>query len=363
MKLEAEQIILSLVLIVLGVVAGIMGWLYVAPEQNVASLSPGAVEPFEPMLYDSLPESIKTVQPWKETTHKVFVPPLLAFYPDKGVTIRLSLETPDSYGINGIWKKKFGFQLDDPDVPLYDSDKDGFINLEEFKAGTNPTDPQSMPPPITKLRMVSYESKPFKLMFRGYSQEASGAWIFQLNFDKTSSLLHKGERFDLEKRQKAATGWKVGEFRHIIRQEKSPYTGAVIDMDYSELDLHHPLLDSRIVTLIRNRQTESDDRKVVFTSLLPGDKEMPPVNLGERFTFRNVEYQLVEASKEEALLLDIVADKKEKILLITEADKASMHPKLSPAEAAAAAAAGTAGGEGSPPQQQQPPPAQFLPHP
>ncbi|MEP5507324.1 MAG: Amuc_1099 family pilus-like system protein, partial [Luteolibacter sp.] len=44
------------------------------------------------------------------------------------------------------------------DSPLLDADEDGFTNLEEYEAKTDPSDGQAYPPLITKLSYVSDES-------------------------------------------------------------------------------------------------------------------------------------------------------------------------------------------------------------
>ncbi len=51
------------------------------------------------------------------------------------------------------------------DSPQRDADQDGFSNLEEFKAKTNPSDAKSYPELIDKLRVVKHEVKEFKILY------------------------------------------------------------------------------------------------------------------------------------------------------------------------------------------------------
>ncbi len=46
-----------------------------------------------------------------------------------------------------------------------DPDADGFTNLEEFQAGTDPTDKKSHPPYVSKLFFRRFEQRPFRLVF------------------------------------------------------------------------------------------------------------------------------------------------------------------------------------------------------
>ena len=63
---------------------------------------------------------------------------------------------------NDFWNK---YRLDPGfgDSPLRDPDADGFTNLEEFRAGTDPTDVADHPPLIAKLLFVKDESVSWRL--------------------------------------------------------------------------------------------------------------------------------------------------------------------------------------------------------
>jgi len=330
MKIEAEQILLIILFLLLSAGSITMGVLYSVPPNKAAEVPKSPVPDFDPSVYDPLPDSLHTIPPWKESAHKFFVPPILAFYPDKKLVKRLDLNEPDKYGVTGVWKKKYGFALDDPDVALADPDNDGFSNMEEFKAGTDPLDPHSTPPPIQKLRMESYVSTPFRIMFMGYSKEANGTWALQLNFNGTSRLVHEGDHFDLDKMKVSNTGWRIGPFRMKIVKQTSPYTGEKVDVDLSELDFHHPLLDDRVVTLVRGKPTESDDRKVTFVALLPNAATIPPVKLGETFEFRGSNFQLINANKDEAELKGIPSGEIFHIRLMNDEDKAKLQALTAP---------------------------------
>lgn len=346
MKIEAEQILLIILFLLLGAGSITLGVLYSTPENNVSTVTKNQVPDFDPVPYDPLPESIRTIPPWKESLHKVFVPPLMGYYLDTGIVKRIKLEDKDKYGITGTWKKKYGFPLDDPDVALQDPDNDGFTNLEEFNAGTDPRDPNSTPASIGKLRMQSYVSSPLLIKFMGYSKEADGNWALQLNFNGSSKLVHEGDHFDLGKMKISNTGWRIGPFRQIIKKEKSPFTDEIVDVDYSELDFHHPRLDDRVVTLVRNKASESDDKKVTFIALLPNPPKLV-VQLGEKFDFHGVQYQLMEASKDKALLKNSSTGETHTVPLMNDEDKEKYKVLLAPPEKAPTEGAPAASSENS----------------
>jgi hypothetical protein len=56
-------------------------------------------------------------------------------------------------GIPNGWKQQYGFNPFDPTVANADADHDGFTNLQEYQAGTDPTDIHSSPFRITDVHL------------------------------------------------------------------------------------------------------------------------------------------------------------------------------------------------------------------
>src|SRR5438046_5141003 len=66
------------------------------------------------------------------------------------------------------WLEQFGLPIAEADVLTQDPDGDGFNNLEEWQNHTNPTDKNSHPPFIAKLKMKSFTQEPFRLVFASW---------------------------------------------------------------------------------------------------------------------------------------------------------------------------------------------------
>jgi cell division protein FtsL len=87
----------------------------------------------------------------------------------------------DADGITDDWETRYGLDKHKTADAADDSDGDGFINLEEFRADTDPTTLESHPPYATKLRFVRRMDVPFPLIFQGASDLPDGRKMFQLN--------------------------------------------------------------------------------------------------------------------------------------------------------------------------------------
>lgn len=85
------------------------------------------------------------------------------------------LTSPDVHPpIPNEWWLEHGVSPNFADSPQRDADDDGFTNLEEFEAKTNPADATSHPPLIQKLAYVGDEAEEWIVE---WSFESEGKWI------------------------------------------------------------------------------------------------------------------------------------------------------------------------------------------
>ncbi|MFL6529044.1 MAG: Amuc_1099 family pilus-like system protein [Chthoniobacterales bacterium] len=91
------------------------------------------------------------------------------------------------------WLDQFGLPIADADVLEQDADGDGFTNLEEWQAHTNPTDKNSHAPFLSKLKMKSVATEPFALVF-----SSSTGDTFGINFVDTRAPVGADGRANID---------------------------------------------------------------------------------------------------------------------------------------------------------------------
>lgn len=88
----------------------------------------------------------------------------------------------DGDGLPDLWERSYGFNpLDAKDAGL-DFDGDGFSNLEEYAAKTDPTNAASHPDLMAYLRTASIESARLPLLFKAESNMGGGKYKCQFNY-------------------------------------------------------------------------------------------------------------------------------------------------------------------------------------
>lgn len=288
MKLQPEQWFLVAALILAGGLATFkaLGMPQLDPLQTGAAKGAPTLNAEE---YGPAAQRLKSPAQVPPSESKVFVSRMIAYLPGKQSFEVIDESTVTDDGISVGWKLEHGFPIDDPAVAKADPDKDGFTNLEEFKAKTDPRNPQSRPSLLYKLRVEKFTKVPFRMQFRGYAPDATdGRMQFQLN------LLDAARKSRFAKEGDEIEGYKIGEFRPRKVMVFNPAIGKEIEEDQSELDL----IDTRIgetLTLVLNKTLESDQSFVRFRVDSPiGKVEPAQVRRGETFKLDGVTYQLLK---------------------------------------------------------------------
>lgn len=135
----------------------------------------------------------------------------------------------DADSMPNQWEKRYGLNAYDPEDSYLDKDGDGFSNLAEFRAETNPNDPNSKPEeynPLGQYRLVKIFKKPLKLLFEGYMQLPGGEYSFVINSGASSTFVKVGDKID---------GYTIVEFnKNLISDVRR---GVEVKHDASELML------------------------------------------------------------------------------------------------------------------------------
>ena len=203
--------------------------------------------------------------------------------------------------ITNAWLIKYSLNYAEINIKEQDPDNDGFTNLEEFEAQTDPTDPASAPPAIYKLKLVKYEAKPFRLLFQG---DPSGDGVeFQINAKEL-----KGSA----KTQFKRIGESIENAPYkILKYEKKEVVNErtkVMD-DVSELVVQNTETEADII-LVRNKETNDPTSFGEFLNLL--NNETIKLKKGEEFTVKpdvNTSLKLIDISNESAQIQDVNSGK------------------------------------------------------
>lgn len=113
-----------------------------------------------------------------EGEHRVFVSAQLVYFPENSEPVQpLDRKMKTEDGIEVGWKMQYGLDPADPGVKDQDADGDGFTNLEEFLAKTDPSNKEQSPAKESKLKSRSGEAVPMTLSF---SEKSGGLFTVRL---------------------------------------------------------------------------------------------------------------------------------------------------------------------------------------
>lgn len=181
-----------------------------------------------------------------------------------------------------------------------DPDEDRFSNLEEFLAGTNPRDKNSVPPYFTKLQLLKFISKPFRLIFTGSPDDGQTFTINTKDLKTSTQFLEKGEVIK-------GTPYKV------LGYEKKMAVENEIERDVSELTIENTE-DGRKIVLVARKEANDPTSFGEFLYLYDGSKFT--VKKEDEFTLApgtDRKYKLIDISDGEALIQDQITKEQQKI--------------------------------------------------
>lgn len=210
-------------------------------------------------------------------------------------------ETPIYPPVPNSWILDNGLDIQDPSVLSNDPDGDGFSNLEEFTAKTDPMNAESHPDFVAKLRLVKFIKKPFRLLFPAYDGnplDPSGL-TFQINtldVNQPTQFLKLGDKI-------SGTKFKIEHFEY-----KTTVTSNGVTRDISELTIKNVETGEQIV-LVLEKVTDSPDSYALLKNLLDG-KEFQ-VKKGRTFKLlpQNVEFKLIDISENNAVIEEVKTGK------------------------------------------------------
>lgn len=210
-------------------------------------------------------------------------------------------EIPLHPPISNKWIQQYDLPYWEGDLKDQDPDGDHFTNADEFLAGTNPIDKNSVPPYWTKLRLLKFISKPFRLIFTGTPDDGETFTINARDTRSRTQFLHLGDMIK-------DTPYKV------LSYEKKMTTKDEIEIDVSELTIQNTETGQKLI-LIANKEANDPTSYGQFINLI--DNLKFTVKKDDEFALSSEpdrKYKLIDISDKEALIEDQKTKEQHKIL-------------------------------------------------
>jgi hypothetical protein len=190
------------------------------------------------------------------------------------------------------WLEQFGLPIADADVLAQDADQDGFPNVEEWHGRTNPTDKNSHPPFIAKLKMKSFTREPFRLVFA--SKAGDTFTINSADLKEPTQFLQLGDTI-------AGTRYRLANF--VEKFATNPATGGLDDV--SELTLENQDTGEQL-TLIKEKVMISPESVANFVYTWAQRREFS-VKKDQEFSLppqQEIRYKLVDVQPDKAVIVN-----------------------------------------------------------
>ena len=174
----------------------------------------------------------------------------------------------DGGGIPDAWERTYGLNPLDPADDRLDSDGDGFDNLAEFKAGTDPTDPKSHPDLLGLIRVEKIVATRLPIKFMGATRLPNGQHRCQINMweggrkQATSYFVLEGEPI-------GKTEYNL--LRYIETSEKriSPVTGTAMTFIDKRVEIGR---GDKVIKLKLDENAVEADYRITLVQTLDGSR-------------------------------------------------------------------------------------------
>ncbi|MBU0715958.1 MAG: hypothetical protein KJ964_11430 [Verrucomicrobia bacterium] len=217
----------------------------------------------------------------------------------------------DLDGLPDEWELKYGLNPNADDA-LQDDDADGFTNLEEYQAGSNPCNADAHPSFAEKLRVIKIGRTPMPLSFQGVQRLSTNDVRFLL---KNRQL----RRDTYAKLGDTVNGYKLVKYEEKkIKVRKKTFD---VDEDVSVLTVSK---DNKIIPLTINRENQGE---IGASLIFLVDQTKMVVKLGDVIKLKNNSYKIIDIKKDTVILADINTGMEMPVQPFSEADK-QLYPGI-----------------------------------
>ncbi|MBU1693657.1 MAG: thrombospondin type 3 repeat-containing protein, partial [Verrucomicrobia bacterium] len=217
---------------------------------------------------------------------------------EQPVVIPIDKLDTDADGIPDFWESKYGLNPSDRGDAQGDLDGDGFSNVEEFNAETDPTNAKDFPDLAAKLRLRRVITEPFFLRFQAVNEISAGVFQYQLN-------LRTLERTYFAKIGEDVQGFTVVEY--LPNAEKGP----TVVLQQGE----------KKISLVKGQAVREEELTAQMVFLL--DRTTMRARKGDIITLKGQEYKVVDIKRSSVLIRDVKTDKETVVPLLTAGDLAT----------------------------------------
>ena len=189
------------------------------------------------------------------------------------------------------WLDQFGLPIAEADVLEQDPDADGFTNLEEWQNHTDPTDKNSHPAFIAKLKLKAFAREPFRLVFASRTGDTFG--INTSDLKEPTQFLKIGDLI-------RGTKFKIAKLTE--KHEKNQYG---TDVDVSELTIENTETKERI-DLVKEKIMISPESVGTFVYLW-GERRELTIKKDQEFSLppqTEIKYKLIDVQPERAVIVN-----------------------------------------------------------
>ena len=189
------------------------------------------------------------------------------------------------------WLEEFGLPIADADVLNQDADGDGFTNLDEWQGRTNPSDKNSHPDYLTKLKLKSFTEESFRMMFSSWVGDTFA--INTIDLKQPTQFLKVGEVIP-------GTRFKIVKFTEKYEPDKYG-----TDVDVSELLLEHEQSKEQL-TLVKEKIAMSPESVATFVYSWAERHEFE-VRKDQEFSLKpreEIKYKLMDVKPTKAVIVN-----------------------------------------------------------